>query len=78
MTQHGTTYQVPTESELLAKCNKNALSKAMFLMHKAGCAVTAKGLVGTEEQTQLLQVQCVQHSCWSKSNKFSDIIFSLG
>ena len=46
----------PTEAELLQNCNKNALSKALFLMHKAALAVSAKGLSGTKEQLQLLQV----------------------
>jgi hypothetical protein len=40
----------------MSSCDKNPLSKALVLMHKAGCAVALKGMLGTEEQTQLMKV----------------------
>ena len=55
------------ENELQSECNRNPLSKALLLMHMAGQAVTSRSHVGTERQTQLLQVWNFARITYSRS-----------
>lgn len=55
-TANGTVSFTKVENELLSQSNKNPLSKALLLMNMAAHSAALKGLVGSQQQVQLLKV----------------------
>ncbi|KXJ06117.1 Cilia- and flagella-associated protein 54, partial [Exaiptasia diaphana] len=42
-------------NDLISFCDKNPLSKALMVMHKASCTASLKGITGSEQQAQLMK-----------------------